>query len=51
MKTTDTMRRVRSYQRATRRRKGNQLFQSRMLVHLVQSSKANSHKKMREQYR
>ncbi len=45
------MRRIRSYQRATRRRKTNQMFQARMLVHLVQSSKATSRKKMREQNR
>jgi hypothetical protein len=48
---SDTMRRIRSYQRATRRRKSNQMFQARMLLHLVQSKKANSRKQMREQYR
>jgi hypothetical protein len=48
---TDTMRRVRTYQRATRRRKSSQLFQSKMLVHLVQSRKANSRKKQKELYR
>ena len=45
------MRRVRSYQRATRRRKGNQLFQRTMLVHLVQAKKANSRKSLKEQKR
>lgn len=45
---TNTMRRVRTYQRATRRRKTNQLFQSKMLVHLVQSRKANSRKMQKE---
>ena len=45
------MRRVRSYQRATRRRKSNQMFQARMLVHLVQSQKANSRKSLKEQNR
>lgn len=48
---TNTMRRIRSYQRATRRRKMNQMFQGKMLVHLVQSSKANSRKKIKEQNR
>lgn len=45
---SDTMRRIRSYQRATRRRKTNQLFQGKMLVHLVQSRKANSRKMQKE---
>ncbi|QKY79532.1 hypothetical protein SEA_LIZZ_49 [Streptomyces phage Lizz] len=45
---SDTMRRIRSYQRATRRRKSNQLFQGKMLVHLVQSRKAKTRKMQRE---
>lgn len=45
------MRRVRSYQKATRRRKTNQLFQRSMLVHLVQSRKANTRKIQKEKNR
>ena len=48
---SDTMRRIRTYQRATRRRKSMQLFQARMLTHLVQSQTSKSRKKMKEQYR
>jgi hypothetical protein len=45
------MRRIRSYQRATRRRKSNQMFQGKMLVHLVQSKTANTRKSLKEQNR
>lgn len=48
---SDTMRRVRSYQRATRRRKSNQLFQRTMLVHLVQARTAKTRRKQKELYR
>lgn len=48
---SDTMRRVRSYQRATRRRKSNQLFQGKMLVHLVQARKADTRKQLKGQGR
>lgn len=42
------MRRIRVYQNATRRRKVNQMFQGKMLVHLVQSKKAKSRRKIKE---
>lgn len=45
---SDTMRRIRSYQRATRRRKTNQLFQRSMLVHLVQAKTAKTRKIQKE---
>lgn len=48
---TDTMRRVRTYQRATRRRKGSQMFQRSMLVHLVQAKTAKTRKIQKEQNR
>jgi hypothetical protein len=45
---SDTMRRIRSYQRATRRRKSNQMFQGKMLVHLVQAKTAKTRKIQKE---
>ncbi|QNR51994.1 hypothetical protein phiRKBJ001_52 [Streptomyces phage phiRKBJ001] len=45
---SDTMRRVRTYQRATRRRKSSQMFQRRMLRHLVQSKTAKTRKIQKE---
>lgn len=44
------MRRVRSYQRATRRRKSNQLFQGKMLAYLVQAKKHPVRRKNKELY-
>jgi len=44
------MRRIRSYKRGTDVRGASRAFQAKMLVHLVQSSKAKSRKKQRELY-
>lgn len=45
------MRRIRSYQRATRRRRTSQMFQKSMLVHLVQAKTAKTRKIQKEQNR
>jgi hypothetical protein len=44
------MRRVRSYQRATRRRKSTQLFQAKMLTYLIQAKKHPTRRKNKELY-